>query len=120
MITIGNNIKVTVPQSIRERARAVFTGLDAKLRSPSDRFDQFQMPGGSNLGLEYVPDAEALTPAQMRIAPWIELVVDDAAIARDRLLGLGVEQIDYRDKDHAYFVAPGGFIFRVRAAAERT
>ncbi len=120
MITIGNNVKVTVPQSVRERARAVFSGLDATLRTPSERFDQFAMTGGSNLGLEYVPDAEALTPSQMRIAPWIEIVVDDAAKARERLLALGVEQIDYRDKDHAYFVAPGGFIFRVRAATERT
>jgi hypothetical protein len=96
----------------------VFGKLDAKLITPSDRMDVFSLARGSNLGLEYVPDSEALTPSQMRIAPWIEILVEDAVAARERLLGLGLEQIEYRDKDHAYFVGPGGFIFRVRSATE--
>lgn len=113
MITLGQNVKITAPESSRAKARELFGKLDARINPISERFDQFCL-GDTNIGYEYVPDAEALTPAQMRRAPWIELSVDDPAAAKKTMLELGLEQVEYRDKSHDYFVGPAGFVFRIK------
>jgi hypothetical protein len=117
MTTLGKNVKITAPQSVRTQARAVFELLGAKLATPSDRFDVFTLDGGGNIGYEYVADADALTPAQMRSAPWLEIAVADPDKSREALTDIGLERIDYRDKDHAYFVGPAGVVFRLAALA---
>ncbi len=114
MTTLGRNVKITAPKSAREAARAMFAALDAKHAAPSPTMDVFALDGGS-IGFEYVADASALTAAQMRIAPWLELAVADVDAARERLAALGLERVAYRDHTHAYFAGPGGFVFRLAA-----
>src|ERR1043165_7588456 len=77
MTTIGKNVKIIAPLSVRAQARSVFELLGAKLITPMETFDVFALEGGGNIGYEYVADAEALTPAQMRNAPWLEIEVAD-------------------------------------------
>ena len=115
MITLGSNVKITAPRSARPQVRATFEALGAS-RGGSGEWDLFVVPGG-HIGFSYVPDAEALTPAQMRLAPWLEIGVPDVEAARARLEALGLTRIDYEDKTHAYFVGPGGFVFRLAGAA---
>ncbi len=115
MTTLGKNVKITAPLSARDQARAAFDALGAKLVTPNETFDVFGLDGG-NIGYQYVPDGDALTPAQMQIAPWLEIAVDDVDAARDRLAALGLARLEYRDKEHPYFVGPGGVVFRLCAA----
>ena len=117
MTTLGKNVKITAPESTRAAARTLFAALGADLATPSAQLDVFALGDRSNVGVAYVPDAEALTPAQMRIAPWLELAVADVGSAQQRLAALGLEQIDYTDKTHPYFIGPGGFVFRLAAGA---
>lgn len=117
MTTLGKNVKITAPQSIRPRARAVFEALGARLVTPSDSMDVFALDGGSNIGFDYIADADALTAAQMRISVWLEIAVANVDRARDQLDALGLERLDYRDKDHTYFIGPAGVVFRLAALA---
>ena len=112
MTTLGKNIKVTAPRSSRIAARALFSKLDTKLITPMENLDVFAYEGGS-IGFEYVADADALTPAQMRIAPWLEIAVDNVEARREQLLALGLEQMEYRDKERPYFIGPAGVVFRL-------
>ena len=116
MTTLGKNVKITAPQSVRTQARAVFELLGAKLVTPMEGFDVFALEGG-NIGYEYVADADALTPSQMRIAPWLEIAVADPDKSRDALAKIGLERLEYRDKEHCYFVGPAGVVFRLAALA---
>lgn len=112
MVSLGRNVKLTVPRSAQDRVRALFDALGATLVTPAPAMDAFRMTGGS-AGFVYVADGEALTAEQMRIAPWLELAVDDVDAAIARLEALGIARIDYRDRDHVYFAGPGGFVFRI-------
>jgi hypothetical protein len=112
VVSLGRNVKLTVPRSAQDRVRALFDALGATLVTPAPGMDAFKMTGGS-AGVVYVADGDALTPEQMRIAPWLELAVDDVERALARLDALGFARIDYHDRDHAYFAGPGGFVFRV-------
>ncbi len=113
MTTLGKNVKITAPETARSQARDVFAAIGATLSTPTDRMDVFALDGDSRIGVAYVPDADALTAAQMRIAPWLELEVRDLAQARTKLEGLGLEKLDYSDKTHTYFVGPAGVVFRL-------
>jgi hypothetical protein len=117
MTTLGKNVKITAPESIRPAARTLFETLGASLASPSAQMDVFALGDRTNVGFAYVPDEQALTPAQMRIAPWLELAVPDVERARGQLAELGLEQIEYVDNTHPYFIGPGGFVFRLAAGA---
>lgn len=115
---LGKNVKVTAPASVRPRVRALFEALGATVKQPAPPMEVYVFPtpgGDNNVGFQYVPDAEALTPAQMRIAPWLELRVADVAAAAAKLEALGTERIPYHDQEHPYFAAPGGVVFRLAA-----
>jgi hypothetical protein len=116
MIKLGSNVKITAAESSRQQARAVFEALGARLVTPNDGMDVFSA-GSTNIGFEYVADSAALTPAQMRIAPWLEVAVDDVEVARAQLEALGLARLDYHDKEHPYFIGPSGVVFRLTTAA---
>jgi hypothetical protein len=109
--TLGKNVKITAPESARELARATFeTALGAKRVAPTEKMDVFQLDG-SNIGFEY--SADALTAAQMRISVWLEFAVENVEQTSERLGALGIERLDYRDKEHPYFIGPAGVVFRL-------
>lgn len=55
----------------------------------------------------------ALGEAELKMAIWLEVLTDDAAELEGRIMAFGVQPFDYFDKDHFYFQAPGGQVFRV-------
>ncbi len=116
MIRLGHNIKITVGASRRAAVRAFADALGAKLVSPSDSMDAAALDGDTRIGFAYVPDDQALTEAQLRLAPWLEIVVDDVGGVVDRLTAQGLARVEYPDREHAYFTGPGGWVFRIAAA----
>lgn len=114
MSTLGKNVKITAPAAARELARATFEVLGGKRMSPMEHMDVFQLEGGS-IGFEY--SASALNAEQMRVAPWLEFAVDNVTQTTERLAALGLERLEYRDKEHPYFVGPAGVVFRLTAHA---
>lgn len=110
--TLGKNLKITAPRSAQTVTRAMFDAFGAVRIEPMPQLDVFKLDGTS-IAFEYLAEAEALTPAQMRIAPWIEIIVDDVVRATRALAALGLEQLDYHDKEHPYFAAAGGLVLRL-------
>lgn len=58
-------------------------------------------------------DDAALHEAELRKSIWLELLLDNAAQLERKIQEFGIQPFDYFDKDHFYFQAPGGQVFRV-------
>ena len=115
MPTLGKNVKITIPASQRPQARALIEALGLSFADKGDS-DVAATATGGHIGFAYVADADALTPAQMRNAPWLELLVPDVDGYAARLDRIGLERLEYADKTHPYFVGPGGVVFRLAGA----
>jgi hypothetical protein len=117
MNTIGRNMKATVGESERGRIRRLYGEIMGAAHSaPMPKMDIFRFPDGFSLGVAYVPDDQALNAAQARLAPWIELLVDDLDAAARALAALGVAPFEYADRTHTYYAGPGGLVFRLAAS----
>lgn len=106
----------TLPRSARDDVRALCEAVGLTLEQRAPDVDSAGGASPGTIGFIYVDDAAALTPAQMRIAPWLELVVGDVAAASERLAKGGLARLEYIDPAHPYFVGPGGLVFRLAAS----
>ena len=114
MASIGNNMKWTMSDTLREGLRAFFEkGLGATRVQELTALDAFALDGGQVIGVQYVDQARALTAEQLSSAPWLEFLTSDVPGAVARMDELGLGRIDYHDKQHVYFHAPGGLVFRL-------
>ena len=80
-----------------------------------ENIDLFVFSDGQVFGIEYTEnDAQCLSLDQHRQACWLELKTDDSEALKSRCLDNGaIEITDYWDREHFYFHAPGGQIFRI-------
>jgi hypothetical protein len=114
MAQIGLNHRLSVANTLKGETRALYEGaLGAALISPRQDLDVFTFANGSGIGVFYVDSSEALTPAQHRQAIWLEFEVEDEPAAAVALEKLGILPFEYFDKDHKYFQAAGGQVFRL-------
>lgn len=115
MATLGNNVRSVAPASTREQVRSFYTSaFGCECMTPAEGVDVFVFQGGDGLGIYFVPDEQALTNSQHRdVGTWIEVRVDDNAAAASKIRDAGGESFEYHDKEHEYFQAPGGQVFRL-------
>jgi hypothetical protein len=114
MSQIGLNHRLTVANILKKETRAVYEGvLGATVRSPMPDLEIFTFANGSGIGVFFVDPLEALTPAQHLKAIWLEFEVDDEPATVAGLEKLGMHPFEYFDKEHKYFQAPGGQVFRL-------
>lgn len=115
MTTLGTNVRCVAAQEHREAIATFYTEVfGAKAIKPAPDLDVYAMDGGSNVGVYFVSADEALTPQQQEaVGTWIELSVDDVQATAEELRRRGFEPLEYHDKEHLYFQAPGGQIFRL-------
>ncbi len=114
MAELGRNLKVTAPVSTRDANRALMVQVfGADVAVSRDHFDIYRLKDGTNVGIFCVPDADALTPEQAKKGVWIELKVENPAETKEALAGIDIRPFEYMDKDHDYYQAPAGFVFRV-------
>ncbi len=119
MNKIGNNVRITVARGHRPALARMFTeALGCSVIQPPGATDMevFLFEGGG-IGAYYVDDDRALTPAQARDGAWLEFLVADPEEARVALAAQGIEPFEYHDREHLYFAAPGGQVFRLAALA---
>jgi hypothetical protein len=115
MPKLGNNVKISVPETARPQVRALCEALGLPVDSSRPAFDVATTAVGGHIGFAYVPDAEALTPAQMQSSVWLELYVRDVEADAAKLDRIGLARLDFTDKSHPYFIGPGGVVFRLAA-----
>lgn len=110
---LGRNAKITLPRSARDDVRALCKAVGLELTPRAPDIDSAGAAATGTIGFIYVDDGDALTPDQMRIAPWLELVVGDVAAAGTNLAASGLARLEYSDPTHPYFIGPGGLVFRL-------
>ena len=116
MTTVGRNMKIEVAEPDREAVRRFFCDvMGCDREEPMPALDLFLFADGFRLGVYYLPagHGDVLTAAQYMHAPWIELCVDDVDGVTATLATHGVTPFDYVDRQHRYFQAPGGLVFRL-------
>ena len=120
MAHIGKNQKWTLSREHRETIRALFEeGLDASRVQELPGVDLYQLGDGHMIGVQLVDPDRALGEAELALAPWLEFEVEDVEATASKLAGLGLQRVEYHDREHHYFKTPGGIVFRL-AAAERS
>lgn len=116
-IALGENAKLTVKPEEREAVRNFYRRvLECPMTKSGDTVDVFQIGPDFFLGVVY--DDSALTLDECRKAVWLELSVTDPEETKRRILAAGVPELPYFDKEHFYFQAPGGQVYRLIASGE--
>lgn len=118
MVVLGEHSKVTARPADRDRIRTFYKDiLGCKQTSSSDRFDSFQLGPVFNIGVLYDPSSPDSSEISKGI--WLELRTDDPERLKARILQFGLQGIEYFDKKHFYFAAPGGQVFRIVKTGEQ-
>ena len=117
MTTFGTNMKLTVDREKRTKLDAIFRhALGCASEEPNDDLVLYRLADGFLIGVYYVAGDAALAEEELRKAPWLELTVEDLESTADKLIELGASTVEYFDKAHRYFQAPGGPVFRLASS----
>jgi len=110
-ISLGPDLKLPVNPSERDRVRAFYRDvLGCAMTKESDRADIFRIGSGSYLGVVYDSSAQR---DERRRSLWLEVRVDHPEELERKIVAFGAREIDFFDKMHFYFQAPGGQVFRL-------
>jgi hypothetical protein len=115
MAKIGPHFKLTVDRARRDATRTLFAeGLGAAILRPGPPdLEVYELADGARIGVYYVEPEAALREGDQAKGAWLEILVDDEAAARERLVRLGAIPVAYHDEAHAYLRIPGGPVFRL-------
>lgn len=110
-IAIGRNARMTVLPSVKEKLQKFFREvLGCKITKKEADYDLIHLEQG-NMGVMY--RNYALSEADFMKATWMELTTDNPDAVKQKILAFGIQEIEYDDKKHFYFQAPGGQVFRL-------
>jgi hypothetical protein len=119
-VLLGNHSKIVVHKDLKQKVRDFYISLLGckAFPAPSSTFELFEFENGFIFGVSFAEEGEYLSEDEQLRGTWLELKTDRPQQLKERLLAFGVKQIDYHDKAHFYFQAPGGQIFRLLALSE--
>jgi hypothetical protein len=116
-VWLGENSKLTVNPSERDRVRKFYKDvLGCPATRESEKIDIFHI--GSGFFLAVVYDSSALSASDNLKAIWLDLRTNQPELLKRKILEFGLKQIDFWDKEHFYFQAPGGQVFRLVGSNE--
>jgi len=116
-VSIGTHSRLKALASEQNLIRQFYRDvLGCTITKSSERADYFCMGNGFFIAVLYV--TEVLSKEQARDSIWLELRTGDVESVRRRILQFGVDELDSPDKDHLYFQAPGGQVFRLVGSTE--
>jgi len=114
----GTHSKMIAPLSTRQRLQRFYRdvlGCEVRMgpHHPGgpEHTDLIRFANGFSIVVHY-SDA-ALAEADLKKSIWLELVSDDARQLEAKIKGFGIDPFDYFDREHFYFQAPGGQVFRI-------
>lgn len=116
-ILIGNHSKITAAPSDQAKIRKFYrTVLGCKQTKKTDTVDFFRL--GDNFFITILYQESALDSDSSLKSIWLELQTDDPPTLGKKILDFGVRPLEVFDKEHLYFQAPGGQVFRLVKIAE--
>jgi hypothetical protein len=114
-VTLGEHSKIIAAPAVRERLQGFFRDvLGCTVLTKSATADLIQLGPDFSIWVHY--DESALCDSDAQKAIWLELRTDDPEELREEILKFGIPGIEFRDKEHFYFQAPGGQVFRLAGA----
>jgi catechol 2,3-dioxygenase-like lactoylglutathione lyase family enzyme len=110
-IAVGEHAKLIVDPSQRERLQRFYRDvLGCRVITQSPAMDRVEC---SNFSIGVLYDSGALTDAQVLKSIWLEICTEDPVATKAKILEFGIKPIEFWDKEHFYFQAPGGQVFRL-------
>ncbi len=111
-VSLGEDSKMTVRPSERDRLERFYRDiLRCNVITKSKTLDIIQMGKTFFIGVVY--DDSALSESDFLKSLWLDLRTDRPEELRRKILSFGIKEIQYWDKEHFYFQAPGGQVFRL-------
>jgi len=112
LVSLGDHSKLTALPSERNQIRKFNREvLQCEQTGESDKADFFRIGDTFSLGVVY--DNSALSLEDRMKSIWLELRTAHPDELKQQILNFGIKEINYWDKDHFYFQAPGGQVFRL-------
>ena len=110
-MSLGENSKLTAHPAERERVRKFHKEVFGwPATRESERIDIFRI-GTNFLGVVY--DDSALSATDGLKSIWWDILTPEPEVLKVKILGFGIKEIQFWDKEHFYFQAPGGQVFRL-------
>lgn len=111
-LSLGEHSKITVAPAERQRLQKFYRDvLGCKVITKAPAADLIQVAPNFYIGVNY--DEAALKESDVQKAIWLELRTDDPEALKEKIVGFGIKRIEFWDKEHFYFQAPGGQVFRL-------
>jgi catechol 2,3-dioxygenase-like lactoylglutathione lyase family enzyme len=116
-VSLGENSKLVVNPSERDQIRKFYQDvLGCPVTKESERIDIFKIGSTFYLGVMY--GDSALSKEDYLKSIWLELRTENPDELKNKILDFGITEIEYWDKEHFYFQAPGGQVFRLTDSKE--
>jgi hypothetical protein len=90
--------------------------LECPATKKSEIIDVFKIGNTFYLGVVY--EYSALSKEDCLKSIWLELRSENPEELKNKILEFGIKEIDFWDKEHFYFQAPGGQVFRLAYSNE--
>ncbi len=113
MAIIGNHMKITVHPNNKEKTVNFYhrvLGCEL-LPKTNPELDLLRFTDGFILGIFYSTDC--LSAADYLKATWLEIKTDNVEKLKNNILQAGITELEYTDKNHFYFQAPEGQVYRI-------
>lgn len=119
MTALSQRVHLFARPELRAQLAAFFTEVlgCAELALPGTTIAAFSFPGGGSASVDFTEDA--LDAEQAARGTWLELLSDDAAALRAKVLAAGLPQVSYLTGGF-YFQSPGGQVWGIPAAPSPT
>ncbi len=116
-VSLGEHSKLTVRPSERDQVRKFYQDiLECPATKRSKEIDVFKIGDTFYLGVVYADSALSKEDCMKSI--WLELCTENPEELKNKILESGIKEIEYRDKEHFYFQAPGGQVYRLASRKE--
>ncbi len=114
--TLGANSKMVVLPSERERIQRFYRDVLGCKIDVKPHADLVWLRPDFYIGVVY--DNSALSEPDMLRSIWLELRTNDPIELKQSILKFGLREVAHEDKEHFYFQAPGGQVYRLAANSE--
>lgn len=116
-VSLGENSKMTVHPAEQDRLERFYREvLGCNVIHKSKELDLIQMDHSFFIGVVY--DDSALPESELLKSVWLDLRTDRPEALKQKILQFGIKEIEFWDKEHFYFQAPGGQVFRLVGKTE--
>lgn len=115
-VSLGENAKMTAQPTERDRIQRFYRDVLGCRITIKPKIDLIRLGSNYYIGIEY--DDSALSESDLSRSIWLGLRTDLQEELKQKILKFGIKEINYRDKQHFYFQAPGGQIFRLVGSTE--